>query len=99
MKLLPYLLAATVAISASPALATGKMTCDAGPQKGWKSQAVLKKTLEKQGWKVAKTKIDGGCYEAYGTDPKGNKVEAYFHPVTLEKLLVSRRGEVLFKKK
>jgi hypothetical protein len=99
MKLLPYLLAAGVALSASPALATGKMSCNAGPQKGWKSQAVLQNTLKKQGWKVSKSKVDGGCYEVYGTDPKGNKVEAYFHPVTLEKLLVSRRGEVLFKKK
>ena len=99
MKLLPYLLAATVALSASPAFATGKMTCNAGPEKGWKSQAVLQKTLKKQGWQVRKSKVDGGCYEVYGTDPKGNKVEAYFHPVTLEKLLVSRRGEVLFKKK
>jgi sulfoxide reductase heme-binding subunit YedZ len=34
----------------------------------------------------------------YGTDPQGNRVEAYFHPVTFEKLLVSRRGQVLFKK-
>jgi hypothetical protein len=99
MKLLPYLLAAGVALSASPALATGKMSCNAGPQKSWKSQAVLKKTLEKKGWQIRKTKIDGGCYEAYGTDPKGNKVEAYFHPVTLETLLISRRGEVLYKKK
>jgi hypothetical protein len=99
MKFLPYALAAAVALSASPALATGKMTCNAGPQKGWKSQAVLQQTLKKQGWQVRKSKVDGGCYEVYGTDPKGNKVEAYFHPVTLEKLLVSRRGEVLFKKK
>jgi hypothetical protein len=99
MKFLPYALAAAVALSASPALATGKMTCNAGPQKGWKSQAVLQQTLKKQGWQVRKSKVDGGCYEVYGTDPKGNKVEAYFHPVTLEKLLVSRRGEVLYKKK
>jgi hypothetical protein len=52
----------------------------------------------KQGWQVRKSKVDGGCYEVYGTDEKGNRVEAYFHPVTLEKLLVSRRGQVLFKK-
>ena len=92
------LAAAALGVSA-PALATGKMTCNAGPQKGWKTQAVLQQTLTKQGWKVRKSKVDGGCYEVYGTDPQGNRVEAYFHPVTLEKLLVSRRGEVLFKKK
>jgi hypothetical protein len=92
------LAAASLAI-ASPALATGKMTCNAGPQSGWKSQDALKANLVKQGWLVRKSKVDGGCYEVYGTDPQGNRVEAYFHPVTFEKLLVSRRGEVLFRKK
>ena len=99
MKYLPHLLVASAAALAfaSPASATGKMTCKAGPQSAWKSQAALSQTLTKQGWQVRKTKIDGGCYEVYGTDPKGNRVEAYFHPVTFEKLLVSRRGEVLYR--
>jgi hypothetical protein len=100
MKSLATLAIAAAALAiGSPALATGKMTCKAGPQSGWKSQKVLQQTLVKQGWQVRKSKVDGGCYEVYGTDPQGNRVEAYFHPVTLEKLLVSRRGEVLFKKK
>ena len=100
MKYLPHLAIAAAALAvSSPALATGKMTCNAGPQTKWKTQKVLQQTLVKQGWKVRKSKVDGGCYEVYGTDPQGNRVEAYFHPVTLEKLLVSRRGEVLVKKK
>ena len=93
------ILAATALAVASPALATGKMTCNAGPQKTWRSQDALKASLVKQGWQVRKSKVDGGCYEVYGTDPQGNRVEAYFHPVSLEKLLVSRRGQVLFRKK
>lgn len=88
-----------LATLAAPASATGKMSCDAGPQSGWKSMDALQKSLTKQGWQVRKAKVDGGCYEVYGTDPQKNRVEAYFHPVTLEKLLVSRRGEVLFRKK
>jgi hypothetical protein len=100
MKYLPHLILAAAALAVTtPANATGKMSCDAGPQSGWKSQAVLQQTLTKQGWKVRKSKVDGGCYEVYGTTPEGDRVEAYFHPVTLEKLLVSRRGQVLFKKK
>lgn len=100
MKYLAYALFTAAALgAAAPALATGKMTCDAGPQDGWKSQAQLEASLTKQGWQVRKSKVDGGCYEVYGTDPEGNRVEAYFHPVTFEKLLVSRRGEVLFRKK
>lgn len=100
MKYLPCLLVAAAAglSFSAPASATGKMTCDAGPQSGWKSQAQLIQALTKQGWQVRKSKVDGGCYEVYGTTPEGDRVEAYFHPVTFEKLLVSRRGEILFSK-
>ena len=91
--------AAGLALAAAPALATGKMTCESGPQAKWKSMDSLKETLTKQGWQVRHAKVDGGCYEVYATDPEGNRVEAYFHPLTFEKLLVSRRGEVLFRKK
>jgi hypothetical protein len=99
MMMTRLILAAAALAVASPALATGKMTCNAGPQSKWKSQDALKASLAKQGWQVRKSKVDGGCYEVYGTTPEGQKVEAYFDPVTFEKLLVSRRGQVLFKKK
>ncbi len=92
------LAAAGLTVAAAPASATGKMTCNA-PQAKWKSIPALEARLKKQGWQVRKSKVDGGCYEVYGSDEKGRRVEAYFHPVTFEKLLVSRRGEVLFSKK
>lgn len=96
--ILRLLTAALTLAIAAPAFATGAMKCDSGPQSGWKTQAQLTESLIKQGWQVRKSKVDGGCYEVYGTTPEGDRVEAYFHPVTLEKLLVSRRGEVLFRK-
>lgn len=86
-------------LATSPASATGAIKCQAGPQSGWKSQDALKAKLIKEGWQVRKSKVDGGCYEVYGTTPEGDRVEAYFHPVTLEKLYVARRGEVLFRAK
>lgn len=98
LRILPIAAALSIALAASPAAATGKMTCDA-PQAQWKSMAKLQADLTKQGWQVRKAKVDGGCYEVYGTDPKGNRVEAYFHPVSFKKLLVSRRGEVLYRAK
>jgi len=88
---------AAAALAAAPASATGRMTCNAGPQTGWRTQAQLVETLTRQGWQVRRTKIDGGCYEVYGTTPQGDRVEAYFHPVTLQQLLVSRRGQVIFR--
>ena len=89
--------AAGLAALAAPASATGMMTCDAGPQSGWRSQEQLVQHLTQQGWQVRRTKIDGGCYEVYGTMPNGDRVEAYFHPVTFRQLLVSRRGQVIFR--
>ena len=98
IRLLALSAAASLALTATPAAATGKMTCNA-PQNQWKSLPSLEAKLKKEGWQVRKSKVDGGCYEVYGTDPQGNRVEAYFHPVTFKKLLVSRRGQVLFRAK
>ena len=98
LRILTIAAALSIGVAAAPAAATGKMTCDA-PQAQWKSLANLEASLKKQGWEVRKSKVDGGCYEVYGTDPEGNRVEAYFHPVSFKKLLVSRRGEVLFRAK
>ncbi len=80
------------------ASATGVMTCDSGEPSTWQAQEDLTAKLEKEGWAVRKVKVDGGCYEVYGTTPDGDRVEAYFDPISFEKLYVARRGEVLFQK-
>ena len=76
---------------ASAAGATGLATCNSGPQSGWKSEDSLKQKLTKQGWDIRRIKIDGGCYEVYGVNEKGQRVESYFHPVTLDHVLTSTR--------
>lgn len=67
----------------SQVLATGLATCDSGPQETWQPQARLEKQLIDKGWQVRQIKIDGGCYEVYALNEKGERVEAYFHPKTL----------------
>jgi hypothetical protein len=74
---------AVFAIAASSAQATGLAECDSGPREGWQPQAKLEKMLVDEKWKVRRIKVDGGCYEVYGINHKGERVEAYFHPVTL----------------
>ncbi|MGI9402390.1 MAG: PepSY domain-containing protein [Rhizobiaceae bacterium] len=96
-------LAITIAIIASQimtpsASATGLMTCDGNEKSQWKTMDQLKTQMKDDGWTVRRIKEDGGCYEAYGTTPEGKRVEAYFHPVTLELLLVAQRGQILFRK-
>jgi hypothetical protein len=70
-------------LGAAAAGATGLATCDSGPKEGWQPVAKLEQTLKDKGWTVRRVKEDGGCYEVYGLDDKGQRVEAYFHPVTL----------------
>ena len=64
--------------------ATGMATCDSGPQEDWQAPEALQERLEAEGWQVRRVKVDGGCYEVYALDADGERVEAYFHPVTLE---------------
>ena len=95
----PSRIAMTAAlIAASASHATGMMTCDSGDPSTWKSEAELETKIVAEGWSVRRIKVDGGCYEVYGTTPEGDRVEAYFDPHTLEKLIVARRGEILFRK-
>lgn len=79
-----------MALATAPAGATGVTTCNSGPQSSWKPQNALEQQLKGQGWQVRRIKIDGGCYEVYGLNDKGERVESYFHPVTLEHVVTSR---------
>ena len=92
------LVAAALIVMPLEVNAIGMMSCDAGPESGWQSRDDLKTKLEGEGWEVRKVKVDEGCYEVYGTTPEGQRVEAYFDPVSFETLLIARRGEILFKK-
>lgn len=80
-----------LALPAVPAAATGLATCESGPTSGWQAPEKLEKQLTDQGWKVRRIKEDGGCYEVYALDDKGQRVEAYFHPVTFEPVPTTRR--------
>lgn len=84
---------------ATPAFADGDVVCKSGPQSGWKSMALLKKKAWQEGWKILKTQIEGDCYEVYAHTENGQLIEAFFHPVSLQKLVVFRRGQEIFRAK
>ena len=67
----------------SAARATGLATCDSGSRESWQPQEKLTAMLKDKGWQVRRIKEDGGCYEVYALNEKGDRVEAYFHPRTL----------------
>jgi hypothetical protein len=61
--------------------AFAKKNCTDQPKDKWMSEAAFKKKMEDEGFKIKKFKQPGSCYEIYGTDKSGKKVEIYFNPV------------------
>jgi hypothetical protein len=61
--------------------AQGKKNCTDQPKDKWMKEEDLKKRLEADGYKIRKFKQPGTCYEIYGTNKEGQKVEIYFNPV------------------
>ncbi|WP_374384863.1 PepSY domain-containing protein [Dongia sp.] len=52
------------------------------PEGEWQPKEALQKQLEGEGVTIKKIKIDEGCYEVYGTDKDGKKIENYYDPKT-----------------
>lgn len=57
--------------------------CPSYPKEQWASEATLKQALADEGYTIKKFKIDGNCYEIYGKNKEGKKVEFYFDTKTL----------------
>ncbi|MBV2167691.1 MAG: PepSY domain-containing protein [Bdellovibrio sp.] len=74
------LLIVTVALLAG-SVAFAKKNCTDEPKEKWMSEADFKKKAEADGYKIRKFKTPGTCYEIYGTNKEGQKVEIYFNPV------------------
>lgn len=72
------LLTSLIAISGA---AMAEPTCHA-PKDKWMSQASFKQSLETQGYKIKTLKVTNGCYEIYGLDKAGKRVEMSFDPET-----------------
>jgi hypothetical protein len=73
------------------AQATGLATCESGDKSTWQAKEKLEQSLKDRGWTVRRIKEDGGCYEVYALDEKGQRGEYYFHPVTLEAVPIKQR--------
>ena len=82
-RLRRFAIALAAGLACVGASATGLATCDSGPKSSWQPQDKLEAMLKAKGWTVRRIKEDGGCYEVYAFDEKGQRGEYYFHPVTL----------------
>ncbi len=62
-------------------LSYAETKCTTEPTSKWKDQETFKKDLEKT-YTIKKFKVTpGNCYEIYGFDKAGKKIEIYFNPV------------------
>lgn len=77
------ILAVALALSLSGA-AFAKADCAAHPKSEWMKESDAKAKIESQGYKIRKFKVDGNCYEIYGHDKDGKKVEIYYDMKTLD---------------
>ncbi|MFN3656114.1 MAG: PepSY domain-containing protein [Pseudolabrys sp.] len=76
-----FVIAAALSILAGPALAGP--TCTSEPKQKWLSEADMKAKIASLGYKYKVFKVTtGNCYEIYGQDSKGQRIEVYFHPLT-----------------
>ena len=86
MNKLIAVLPATLAAALFAGSAIAGPSCSV-PQDKWMKEADFKSRIESQGYQIKTFKVSKGkCYEIYGFDKAGKKVEIYFNPETAEVL-------------
>ena len=81
----PILFAAVLGVVATfSTTVAAKADCKAYPKAEWMNEADAKAKIEAQGYTINKFKVDGNCYEIYGKNKEGKKVEIYYDAKTLE---------------
>lgn len=78
------LLTLCLTLATAGAFAQHAERCEPIPKNEWKPQAELERKLKNEGWTISRVKIENGCYEVYGKNAAGRKMETFFHPKTLE---------------
>ena len=81
MKLLMTTL--TLALGLTSVAASASASCPAYPKAEWMKETDARAKLEKEGYKIKKFKVSGDCYELYGHDKAGKRVEIYFDAKTM----------------
>ncbi len=66
----------------SASLAWAGPNCTTESRDKWLDETAFQKKLKADGYAIAKFKVTkGNCYDIYGKDSSGKKVEIYFNPV------------------
>jgi len=82
MKKLAFASTIILAAFVSQAAAEETRNCGNAPRDKWMSKETLTEKLKSEGIEVRRIKIEDSCYEVYGIDAKGAKIERLFNPET-----------------
>ncbi|WP_269532297.1 PepSY domain-containing protein [Chitinimonas sp. BJYL2] len=63
------------------AAALASPVCTSEPKDRWQAPEQFQQKLKADGYQIKKFKVLDHCYEIYGHDKAGRKVEIYFDPV------------------
>jgi hypothetical protein len=75
------LIALALVVGSSSAFAATQ--CTTADKSTWQDQEKFQAQLKEQGYKISKFKVTkGNCYEIYGFNKDGKKVEIYHDPVS-----------------
>ena len=80
---IPTLMSAALILGAAALPALAETRCDT-PEADRRPVEELKTELTAKGWDIRNVKIEDGCYEVYGHDADGKRVEIFFDPATFE---------------
>lgn len=79
-------LVATFLALGTNVLAHGDVKCQKHPKQEWKPHTELQRKLQSDGWQIRRMEKTDTCYEVYGKDPQGKRVEAFFDPKTFDRI-------------
>ena len=84
--LLSFITLATVTAALFAPAAVAGPKCTDAPRGKWLPEKTMQDRITSAGYVIDKFKVSGSCYEIYGKDKAGNKVEIYFDPTDLKKV-------------
>ena len=73
---------AVVALALSAGTAFATPNCTSEPKSKWLDKDAFKSKVAALGYEFNSVKTAGSCYEIYGRDKTGKRVEVYFNPIT-----------------
>tara|TARA_R110002124_G_scaffold227261_1_gene392547 strand:- start:1330 stop:1749 length:420 start_codon:yes stop_codon:yes gene_type:complete len=89
MKKTVSMLGVLTVLAAEPAFARDDCFV---PMSGWQPRAAVARLAEENGWQIRRIKIEDGCYQIYGLDSSGRRVEVKVHPATLDVIKLEYEG-------